>query len=104
MANILVTMNPYSLHKTPGIVMIETAARHKALRKKLKLTQPDLAERAGMSLGSLKRFEQTGQIAFESLLKLAHVLGRLADFDALFSVDTALEEAERLFSDKTRRG
>lgn len=85
------------------MVLLETAGRHKALRKALKPTQTDLADRAGVSLGSLKRFEQTGQISFESLLKLAHLLGRLGDFDGVFRVDSALEDAERLFSDKTRR-
>jgi hypothetical protein len=32
-------------------------------------------------LGSLKRFEQTGQISFESLLKIALVLDCLKDFE-----------------------
>lgn len=96
-------MNPYSIDKTPGSVLAETAARHKALRKKRGYTQAELASRAGVSLGSLKRFEQTGQISFESLLRLAHLLGRLGDFEALFKIDAELERAERLFSDKTRR-
>jgi hypothetical protein len=42
-----------------------------------------LAKRSGVSLGSLKRFETTGQISLESLLLLADVLNRLDDFDAV---------------------
>jgi len=95
--------NPYSLSKTPYDILLQTAAQHKKLRKKHGYSQAELAERSGVSLGSLKRFEQSGQISFESLLKLAHVLGRLEDFESVFKIDTSLEEAEKLFSDKTRR-
>ncbi|MBX2928977.1 MAG: helix-turn-helix transcriptional regulator [Saprospiraceae bacterium] len=103
MANILAIMNPYSIQKTPNGVLLETAARHKVLRKKSGFTQAELADRAGISLGSLKRFEQTGQISFESLLRLAQLLERLDDFEDVFKIDMELEAAERLFSDKTRR-
>jgi transcriptional regulator with XRE-family HTH domain len=54
------------------------------------LTQEGLANKSGVSLGSLKRFETTGKIAFESLLKLAVVLECLDDFAAI----AALEEKE----------
>jgi transcriptional regulator with XRE-family HTH domain len=37
-------------------------------------TQEGLAKRSGVSLGSLKRFESSGHISLESLLKLALVL------------------------------
>lgn len=55
-----------------------------------------------MSLGSLKRFEQTGKIAFESLLKLAQVLDQLKSFENLFPPKEDLSAIEKLFSDKTR--
>lgn len=96
-------MNPYTINKTPTTVLLEIAERHKALRKATKLSQSELAVRAGISLGSLKRFEQTGQISLESLLKLVHVLDRLKDFDAILGMDQTLMDAERLFSNKTRR-
>lgn len=38
-----------------------------------------------MSLGSLKRFEQTGNIALDSLIKIAFVLGCQDDFEGLFA-------------------
>ena len=34
----------------------------------------------GVSLGSIKRFETTGQISLESLLKIAFILDCLDDF------------------------
>lgn len=60
------------------------AVRLRELRLSENLSQEGLAERAGISYGSLKRFERTGQISFESLLKLALVLGVQEDFDLLF--------------------
>ena len=95
-------MNSYSLKKLPTDLLQETALKHRQLRRQLKLSQAQLAERSGVSLGSIKRFEQTGKISFEALLKLAHLLGRLSDFENLFSPKYDLEEIERLFSDKTR--
>lgn len=96
-------INPYSVDHTPATMMWRLANRLKALRKSQKLTQANLAERAGMSLGSLKRFEQTGQISLESLLNIAHVLDRLNDFKSIFEIDEELIKAERLFSDSMRR-
>lgn len=91
-------MNPYSLKKLPSDILQETAEKHRRLRKRLKLSQIELAERSGVSLGSLKRFEQTGKISFESLLQLAHILGKLNDFEQIFKPIQGLEEVENLFS------
>jgi transcriptional regulator with XRE-family HTH domain len=96
-------MNPYRIEKLPGDVLQETALKHRHLRKQLKLTQAELAERSGVSLGSIKRFERTGKVSFEALLKLAHILGRLADFESLLKPRSDLTEVEKLLSDKTRR-
>ncbi len=41
------------------------------------LTQAGLAERSGVSLPSLRKFEQTGLISLESFLKLLMVLDGL---------------------------
>lgn len=96
-------MNKYSVQKLPKDILLETAAKHRYLRKQQKLTQLELAERSGVSLGSIKRFEQTGKISFESLLKVAHLLGRLSDFEQLFPINDQLSTIEKLFSDKTRK-
>ena len=63
----------------------EVAARVRARRKERKLTQAQMAKKAGMSFASYKRFEQTGQIAFLSLCNLAIVLECEDDFEELFS-------------------
>lgn len=61
------------------------ALKARALRLELNLSQQTLSEKSGVSYGSLKKFEQTGHISLESLLKLALVLGRMDDFKKLFS-------------------
>ncbi len=71
---------------TPKELGMEIAANLKKLRKQRKLSQTALAEKAGVSYGSMKRFEQTGEIALESLLKIAIVLGETEPFEALFKL------------------
>lgn len=69
----------------PAEIARDIAKKEKALRKRKKLTQAELSSRAGVSLPSLKRFEQTGEISFVSLLKIAAVLEDLDAFDSLFT-------------------
>ena len=80
--------------KTPYDVSCEIADKVKTRRKLLKLTQATLAERSGVSLGSVKRFERTGEISLSHLLKIAMVLGCLGDFSELFKKPeyTSIEE------------
>ncbi|MBO5229289.1 MAG: helix-turn-helix transcriptional regulator [Clostridia bacterium] len=59
----------------------------KTRRKELKLTQQDMAKRSGVSYASIRRFENTGEISFTSLLKIASVLNALADFNLLFNTE-----------------
>lgn len=73
--------------RTPRDVQRDLAARFKARRLALNLTQEGLAARSGVSWSSLKRFEHTGLIALESLLKLAIVLDCLSDFDRVCADD-----------------
>lgn len=63
---------------------IEIAIRFNEIRRAARISQADLAVRSGVSLGSIKRFEHTGNISLESLIKLAHALGYENDFDSLF--------------------
>jgi len=93
----------YGLNKKPADWMLEMAKRHKMLRKQAGFTQRELARRAGVSLGSLKRFETSGQISIQSLFLLIDVLGRLDDFDTILKPIENMKEIERLFSDKKRR-
>jgi transcriptional regulator with XRE-family HTH domain len=67
--------------KTPKDIQRELAARFRARRLEMNLTQEGLAVRTGVSWSSLKRFEYTGLIAVDALLKLALALECLHDFE-----------------------
>ncbi|MCC8101327.1 MAG: helix-turn-helix transcriptional regulator [Clostridiales bacterium] len=54
-------------------------------RKEKKITQVQLAKYSDVSLGSIKRFERTGEISLSSLIKIAFALGCQDDFNALFA-------------------
>ena len=70
--------------KTPETYLLQIAEREKALRRKKKLSRKDLSEKANVSYGSSKRFEETGNISLTSLLKLAIALECTAEFETLF--------------------
>jgi len=78
MENILDAFNPHAIAN--GI-----ASRMKQRRLELRLTQQELAQKSGVSLGSLKRFELSGEISLKYLLMLAIVLNATEGFFALFS-------------------
>lgn len=71
--------------KTPDSITADISKRVRARRKEKKLTQDEMSKRAGMSLASYKRFEQKGEIAFSSIIKVAIALDCENDFDSLFS-------------------
>lgn len=87
--------------KTSTDIVIEVARRVKEYRKARGFTQAQLAERAGVSLPSYKRFEQKGLISFQSLAAIALALGCEADFGGLFahrayrSIDEVVAAAKR---------
>ena len=65
---------------TPKSIMQNLKDNFKQKRLSLNLTQEGLSNKSGVSLGSIKRFESSGEISFESLLKVALVLNCLDDF------------------------
>jgi len=71
--------------KLPREIMVEIAARAKARRLALDLTQEGLASRSGVPLSTLKQFEHTGKTSLESLLAISLALGTSHEFDGLFA-------------------
>ncbi len=65
---------------TPTSIMDDLKKRYKQKRLSLNFTQTGLGRRSGVSLGSIKRFENSGKISLESLLKLSLVIECLDDF------------------------
>lgn len=70
--------------KTPKGSCQIIAKNERAQRKARKLSMEKFAEISGVSLGSLKRFENTGEISLVSLLKLAIVLDCAEEYEQLF--------------------
>lgn len=71
--------------KTPQEIRLGIAAKAQAKRLALNMSQKDLAARSGVSLGSVKRFETTGEISLASLLAIALILNDLEAFSGLFN-------------------
>lgn len=67
----------------PSDIALQIAARVKARRLELDLTQEGLAARAGVKFATYRRFEQTGEISLKGLLQVGFALNALTDFDAL---------------------
>lgn len=70
------------------------AERIRALRLLKGWTRETLAKRAGISPASLKRFENSGEASLGLVLKTAHALARLDEFDKLFRPPAAQSIAE----------
>ena len=87
----MLTASKYTNTPLPSTVAAQLVDKLKQLRKKEKYSQKELAERSGVSLGSIKRFERTGKISLESLLSIAHVLHRLDDFEDVFKYDERID-------------
>ena len=69
----------------PGDVSAAIAERMVARRKEHKLSQTALARKSGVSLGSIRRFEQQHEISLTALINIAFALSCEQDFEALFS-------------------
>ncbi|MDA0772335.1 MAG: helix-turn-helix transcriptional regulator [Cyanobacteria bacterium] len=85
-----------------GDILLDIKEQARALRLSQNLSQEGLAKRSGVSLASLKRFEASGKISLESLLKLAQVLGALEDFKSLFKAKELKSLDEIIDNDKRR--
>lgn len=64
-------------------IALELASRVKNSRLVQSLTQEGLASRSGVPLGTLKKFERTGQIALVSFIRLIIALGGEAALENL---------------------
>ncbi len=60
---------------TPEEAFLECPKLLRGHRIAKNMTQAELAQRSGVSVSVLRKFEQTGKISFESFIKLTFVLG-----------------------------
>lgn len=69
---------------SPEQIGLNLAKRFKACRKNKHITQKELADKSLISYGTIKLFEQKGQISLSSLLVIAETLDMVEDFNMLF--------------------
>ena len=80
--------NQFLNQKTPNEIAKSLADRIKEHRKKLKISQENLAKKTGVSLGSIKRFETKHEISLQSFIKIAIALDLDNDIENLFTIKT----------------
>jgi len=82
-------------------IMHTIASNVEKRRKQYKLTQKQLASKAGVTYSSYRRFEQTGHISLDSFVKIARVLDCEKELLELFtqkhynSIQEILDEKRR---------
>ena len=87
--------------KTWSEINIGIAKRIVLLRKRKKITQKELAIKSGVSLGSIKRFEQCGEISLQSLTKIASSLDIENELEDLFT-EVPFTSIEEVINGQTR--
>jgi transcriptional regulator with XRE-family HTH domain len=78
-------MGKYGDDKSPKEIMLLLSKNVIVLRKQEKMSQKELSERSGVAYASIRKFESTGIISLESLLKICEILKRLTDFESILN-------------------
>lgn len=89
-------------------IATELGRRLKGARLAQALQQADLAQRAGVSVGTVKTLEKTGQSTLVSLIRVAQALGLVDDLQPVFALKihsiAEMEQAERSRRQRAPRG
>lgn len=68
----------------PAEILNTLGARLRAQRLAQALSQRDLAQMAGLSLGALRKLEHDGQCSLETLVRVVQALGLVEELEDLF--------------------
>ncbi len=71
------------LLNTNSEIIGELVERCRNIRLSQNMTQQEVAERAGVSLRTYRRFEQEGQISLERFVAVVRALNRMGDLESL---------------------
>ncbi len=93
--------NIFLFLKSPKEINITIAKRIRTIRKRRKISQAELSKKSGVSLGSVKRFEQSGDISLISLTKIAIALDISNELEDLF-VDVKPLSIEEVLNGQTK--
>ena len=89
--------------------LLALGQRARQLRLLRDLQQRELASRAGIGIGTVRRFERTGRVSVESALRIATALGVDEGFARLFeppkysTLDEALARPPKVERQRVRR-
>ena len=86
--NIAVIINRFLsefIWETPEELDLKLAKRVRNIRKRRSISQQKLSEMSGVSYGSIKRFESTGQISLLALTRIATALDLTDELRNLFT-------------------
>lgn len=87
----------------PTLLARGIASRMRNRRLELNLTQKGLAAKAGVTLGSLKRFENSYEISLKHLLLIALALDATEQFEELFTTKQYQSIDEMLYASKFQK-
>jgi transcriptional regulator with XRE-family HTH domain len=91
-----------SFHK-PGEVVKRLCARLRTERLAQDMTQADLAGRAGIGVNTVSNLEAGRNVGFEAVVRVAMVLGRIKELEALFQPKLdSIEDIRRYESSANR--
>lgn len=83
-ANILAFLNHYTQAGTDNIAT-QIASDFKQRRIEKNMTRGDIAEKSGISVSNIARFEQKGLISLKNLIAIASALNYSAEIKGIFS-------------------
>jgi transcriptional regulator with XRE-family HTH domain len=98
-----------SYNRSLGETLSALGERAKQLRLLRKLRQDELAERAGIGIATVRRFEKAGTASMENVLRIATALSAELAFDKLFeappfaSLDDALARPQAMTRQRAPR-
>lgn len=87
-----------------GYVKSSIARRAKEKRLSANWSRKTLSERIEIAESTLKRFETTGEISLDNLLRLAMGLGCLGEFEALFPPQQTFQSLAQMNEATRKRG
>lgn len=89
-------------HKNPNVLIREIGRRLREHRKACGWTQAELAERAGVSLSTLKLLEREGKGSLQRLAKVAVILGLDEGLRSLFREEPGYASMDEVLASRKR--
>jgi transcriptional regulator with XRE-family HTH domain len=89
--------------QSPSDLCREVADRARSARLAANLTQEGLAQRSGVSLGTLKRFERSGAASLEVVARIALALRMEGGFERMFEAPRFASLDEVIATPRKRR-